>query len=366
LVRNASVFVWFCQSDSGGGRLRDLFTGAIGMASNGYIIFTVTGKVRFRRGDDTIPLDDLDGNGANLLFETAHEAHRLAQQGVRTIDRFEQAYEVISWRGRGGTLRVDGALGAYGTAGNTVNIDTQARRAYTDRDANMADLRALLGVAEQAHEAVLVCERRGARHLKNLFEQELFRPIERRHGVTLTIHTHVDLDAWSGYLDGATANKVTATWRSQRDEDYRPESRKLPELKMTAEGGMALRVGRNVLDAARRKATRQTPESIRITELTPRDAENYADPRFEIDVTDAAGTARKVSIERAQLPQWIYPQGSRRLPPNRMYETFAEHAASILLSEVGATIPQTWSSAPWPAGVVRQVEARRDDEAPGA
>jgi hypothetical protein len=336
------------------------------MASNGYIIFTVTGKVRFRRGEDTIPLDDLTGNGVSLLHETAHEAHRLSQQGVRTIDRFEQAYEVTRWRGRGGTLLVEGALGAYGTAGNTVNVDTQVRRAYTDRDANMADLRALLAVAPGAHEAILVCERRGARHLKNLFDQELFRPVEPRHGITLTINAHVDLEAWSGYLDHATAHKVTATWRSQRSEDYRAESRKMPELKMTAEGGMAERVGRNVLTAARRKATRQTPESIRVTELTPRDTDDYAEPRYEIDVTDAAGTQRKVSIEREQLPQWVYPTGGRRMGVDRMREAFVEHASSILSSEAGATLPDGWATAAWPPALTRHVEARRDDEAPGA
>lgn len=334
------------------------------MASNGYVIFTVTAKVRMSRGDDTIPLDDLSGNGANLLDETAHEAHRLSRLGVRTIDRFEQAYEVTTWHGTGCTLRIEGALGGYGMAGNTVNVDTQHRRPYTDRDANMTDLRAVLVVAPTAHEAVLVCERRGARHLRNVFEQELFRALERRHRVSIKIHAHVDWEAWSGYLDGARAHRVTAVWRSQQQEDYRADSRKLPQLKMTAEGGMAERLGDRVLAQARRKATRQRVEAVRITELTPRDEDRYADPRYEIDLTDAAGIGRKVAIEREELPQWVYVLGGRHLSSADMHRTFADHAASILTSEVVATLPDTWASARWPDERVQRIEAARDDEGP--
>jgi hypothetical protein len=331
------------------------------MARNGYVIFTVTAKVRFRRGAEPIPLDDLTGKGHDLLHEVAREAQKLTRHGVRRIDRYEQAYEVTRWDGHTGTLFVDGALGGYGTPGNTVNVDTNARRPYTDRDANMTDLTALLAVAPDAREAVLVCERRGGSHLKNVFEQALLRPIENRHRLTINIDTHVDLEAWRQYLDGAIPNKVTAVWRSQRDEDYQPDSRKLPELKMTAEGGMAERVGLEVLRAARRKATREPMESIRIRDLTPRDTENYADPRYEIAVTDAAGTQRTVVIEREQLPQWVYPMAARRATRTQLRATFAEHAASILSSEVGATLPEGWASRRWPVALREEIEAVDDD-----
>lgn len=61
------------------------------MASNGYVIFMITGKVRYGRSPDLVPLDDLTGQGHNLLHEVAREAHRLTTVGVRTIDRYEQA-----------------------------------------------------------------------------------------------------------------------------------------------------------------------------------------------------------------------------------------------------------------------------------
>lgn len=336
------------------------------MASNGYIIFTITGKVRFSRGDDLVPLDDLTGHGHNLLHELAYEAHKLTVQGVRRIDRYEQAYEVNRWDGRLGTLFVDGALGGYGTPGNTVNVDTNARRPYTDRDANMTDLTALVAVAPDAREAVLVCERRGSSHLKNVFEQALLKPIANRHRLTLLIHSHVDLEAWRRYLDGAVPHKVTAVWRSQNREDYQPDSRKLPELKMTAEGGMAERVGLDALRQARRKASGAPMESIRISDLTPQNQNDYTDPRYEIGVTDASGTQRTVVIEKEQLPQWVYPTGARRPQRSLLRSTFTDHAATILQSEVGATLPDAWGERQWPRSLREQIEAVDEDgQGPG-
>jgi hypothetical protein len=331
------------------------------MASHGYLIFSVQANVRGRRAD-TRPLDDLDGNGANLLHASARVAHRLLQRGVETISRFEQAYEVDHWSGRGGTLLLEAGAGPFGSAGRTVNIDTRVRREYGDRDANLTPLRALLAIAPGSHFGLLVCERKGARHLKNIVERAVLGPVGAQYRLTFDVANHVDLAAWERFVDNATPIQVTSVWRSTRREDYLPEIRTMPELKMTAVGQVAVRAGGDVLRAVRSKVRGEQPGAINVRALTPRDAEGYDQTRYEITVRDADGTQRQVVVEREQLPQWIYELQDRTVPREAMRQLFATHAGGLLVSDYGATLEQGWELQRWPATLRQQIEVDSDDE----
>lgn len=317
------------------------------MAKNGYVVFVVSCYVRGQR-DRARPLSDLDGNGASLLHAVAEVAEHYVGLGIQTQGRFEQAYEVKSWSGRGGLLMLQVGAGPYGTEGDAVHVETRHRASYSDKHALLVDLWAALAVAPDAMYAVLVCERRGARHLKNVIESTFLAPVGRRFGLTFHVDAHVDLPAWQRFLTSAQAYSVTAVWRSSRLEDYQPDTKKMPELKFTATGGVAARQFDRVVGALRDKVGGRKPGALNLRDLSPRDSEGYQQQRIEVVVGDAT-TRRTVVIEREELPQWVYEtQGARPSSLAAHAAVLGEHARELLVSDYGASLTDQWARSPWP------------------
>lgn len=324
------------------------------MAKNGYVIFLVTANVRGRR-KETRPLDDLGGNGESLVHAAAEVAEHRKGEGIRRIDRYEQAHEITGWWGQGGGLLIEAGAGPFGTPGRAVDVDNGLVTPYSERHALVTDLRAYLAVAPQGHIGALVVERRSARHLKDVVQKAILGPVAVKYGLTVNVDPHVDRKAWEHYIGNAQAYGVTAVWRSKKREDYLPETSSYPELKMTATHGMAQRIGNRVMGTLASKARGEPDRApIVIRELTPPDRDDYEPARIEVAVDDD-GTRRTVVIEREELPQWVYETDSRRMFRVPMLNLFREEAGRVL-TEVGPSLPQDWGTVPWPADASGRLE----------
>lgn len=328
------------------------------MAKRGYVVFAVKAWTRGRPAD-LRPLNDLDGSGTDLLAATASVASVLAgRTRPERNDRYEQAYQFTELAPASRALVLEGKSGAYGSAGSLVDVDAGHSADFTDRQAPMTPLRAMLFREPQARFGVLICERTGSKHLKDAIRAGLFTPIQRHCRVTIDVQPHVDRRAWQHYLDNAQPLSVTTVWRSQRAEDYLPQSSKPSRVKMTATGALAARHGTRVLRRAFGMAMEDGnvgPSAyVNIADLTPQ-SEGFEPERQELDLRDG-DTTRHIVIERGELPQWVYPFGGRaRLSQDAMVTAWADHAPTLLSplqTRLGSEPDPHWPTTEFPEIVV--------------
>ncbi|MDH2429681.1 hypothetical protein [Sphaerisporangium sp. TRM90804] len=316
------------------------------VAKVGYVIYEVTAHT-LRRKDDARPLDDLNGNGADTLHEAEVILKTLSDElNPQADERNEQAFDIRGFDRSGRTLTIRGSAGPYGSAGNLTNVDSGNTRRYGARDATMIDLRAMLIMPAGERIGLLFCERRGARHLKNVVDRHVLRVIGTRRNVRFNVFPFVDPKAWQKFLDTAETYEISYIYRSTRIEDLAPERRSAGDLRMTVTGGVARRVGKSfrmILTqmAEKREGVNGSHSGVLIhdvprpAELRPRDEEHFDHERVEMQV-GRDNTKRTIVIERGQLPQFIY-ELDKDLPDDAMWEQFLDHAAEIL-SDLGATL----------------------------
>lgn len=322
------------------------------MAKTGYVVFTVKAKVRSRRGDEWLPLDDVTGNGHELLHAAGEVADHYAGLGVQRDKRFEQAWLLEAWDGQGRSLFLKGSAGPYGVSGRLVDVDTSEQASFDDRKATMVDLRALLVVPPGGVHGLLFCERRGGRHLKAVVDDALLRHVERHHRLTISVQPHIDRAAWARFVDEGEAFEVTSVYRPTNLEDG-VEIRKQAELRVTATGRLAERVGgvlRHDLGAWARGERDRAPVNLR--QLRPAQEDGYAHHRTELTIADGEGAKRKVVVERGELPQWVY-ELEGRLGDSALLDTWQGHAVA-LASDYASSLPDGWASGRWPAEVTQQ------------
>lgn len=295
------------------------------MAAVGYVVFTVRAYVRNRPGMIR-PLDDLDGNGADVLTHVVQIAKSLAQRpepATNVVD--EQAFGIDRVVALGRHAVIHGESGPYGHPGRTAHIDTGRGRPFDDRTAAMIRLRAMLVVPHDADIGLLLCERLGNRHLKASLDEHVFGPVGRARGVRFEIATCADPAAWSEYLRQAEIREVTYVWRSTRAEDRSPIRRNAGVIKMTAGGGVARRVGGAIV-----AALRENPQIVEIREepeLTPR-ADAVERALVEVKVSNY-GRERTIVIARDEFPQFVY-ETERRLTDGAIIELWRAHAEELL------------------------------------
>ncbi|GGL42248.1 hypothetical protein [Planomonospora parontospora] len=316
------------------------------MAKVGYVVYEVTAHV-LRRKDEYRPLDDLDGNGADTLQDTEAILKALSDELSPQIEeRYEQAFDVQGFHRSGRAITIQGSAGPYGTAGNLTNVDSGDRRRYGARDATMIDLRAMLIIPTGERVGLLFCERKGARHLKNIIERHVLKKIGVQQNVRFDVLPFVDPKAWEKFLDSAQTYEISYIYRSTRLEDLAPERRSAGDLRMTVTGGVARRIGRafrsvlsqmtegrdRAADGHSGVVVREVPHPA---ELTPRDEEHFDHERVEMQVGHD-NTKRTIVIERGQLPQFIY-ELEKDLVDDALWGRFRDHAANIL-SDLGSTL----------------------------
>ncbi|MEV4382551.1 hypothetical protein [Streptosporangium sp. NPDC049644] len=316
------------------------------MAKVGYVVYEITAHV-LRRKDETRPLDDLNGNGTDVLHAVELILKDLSGESSPQADeRYEQAFNIQRFRRSGRVLEIWGSAGPYGTTGNLTNVDSGNSRRYGIRDATMVDLRAMLIAPAGERTGLLFCERRGARHLKNIIERNILKPIGTRQNIRFDVLPFIDPKAWQKFLDSAQTYEISYIYRSTRIEDLAPERRSAGDLRMTVSGGVARRVGkvfRSVLAQMAERSERAEGdhggvvirEVPRPEELRPRDEEHFDHERVEMQVghDDAK---RTIVIERGRLPQFIYDL-EKDLVDDALWEEFLDHASKIL-SDLGSTL----------------------------
>ncbi|MBB2915474.1 hypothetical protein FHS43_006795 [Streptosporangium becharense] len=316
------------------------------MAKAGYVVYEVTARV-LRRKDEPRPLDDLNGNGVDTLHGVGMILKTLADESSpQADDRYEQAFDIQDFHRSGRTLKIWGSAGPYGATGNLTNVDSGNRRRYGNRDATMVDLRAMLIIPAGERMGLLFCERRGARHLKNIIERHVLKVIGNRHSVRFDVLPFVDPKAWKKFLDSAQTYEISYVYRSTRLEDLAPERRSAGDLRMTVSGGVARRVGKSFRSILSQMAEKHEEveddhsgvviqEFPRPAELRPRDEEHFDHERIEMQVGND-GAKRTIVIERERLPQFIY-ELEKDLADDALWEHFQDHADKIL-SDLGSTL----------------------------
>lgn len=317
------------------------------MSKVGYVVYEITAHV-MRRKDEPRPLDDLNGNGADILHSAEVILKRLQDEAnPQTDERYEQAFDIHGYERSRRTIKIWGSAGPYGTAGNLTNIDSGDRHRYGARDATMIDLRAMLVAPTSERLGLLFCERRSARHLKNVIEKHILKKIGWDTHIRFGVRPLIDAKAWKKFLDKAETYEISYIYRSTRIEDLAPGRRRAGDLRMTATGGVAHRVGRSFRGILSQMTERRdraddghsavVVEDIpRPPELQPRDEEHFDHERVEMQVGQD-GAKRTIVIERGQLPQFIY-ELDKDLTDTALWDTFSEHAEKIL-SDLGCTLP---------------------------
>lgn len=285
-----------------------------GMTKFGYHIHTVRAHVP-RHKDRPLVLDRLVPGG-DLMYGLHHKLEKLRQQSdLVKDDRYESAFDVREVKPQGRTLWLLADAGSYGLHGNTTNIDTRSRTPFTDRDATMTDKRAMFVIPQESEVGFLFCERRSSSHLKEHLEKTVLAACRRQYGCTINISAYVDYEAWDAFLQRGTGLEVKSVWRPRTMEQRveRSDLQDEGELVMAVRGSLAERATRSVRDSLRRLAGGPEPEGIEIAtpaNLLPLDAEDYERQRLMFKIDDA-GNRGTIVIERAELPQFVYPLQGR-------------------------------------------------------
>lgn len=317
------------------------------MSKVSYVVYEVTARV-YRRKDELRPLDDLNGNGVDILQSAEAILKRLEDEtNPQTDERYEQAFDVTRHERSQRIIRIWGSAGPYGTAGNLTNIDSGDRRRFGTRDATMIDLRAMLVAPSDERLGLLFCERRSARHLKSVIEKHVLKEIGTETLVRFGVNPLIDPKAWRKFLDEANTYEISYIYRSTRMEDLAPDRRRAGDLRMTASGGVAQRLGREFRSIFSQMTERNDrgnnghnavvmQDIPKPAELRPRDEEHFDHERVEMQV-GREDARRTIVIERGQLPQFIY-ELDKEMTDSALWETLSDHASKIL-SDLGCTLP---------------------------
>jgi hypothetical protein len=308
------------------------------LAKSGYIVFHVRARVRW--GRDDLPLDDLDGNGtalANLLENTLRDL----KGEIQTEARYEQAFRIDSFDGDRGYLFVEAVAGPYGVRGALLHTKTGSEQEYTEDHATVRPLRAMFALPRQGFTGLLFCERYAGRHLKNSLEKGVLvsalRTCLPEHNVKLS--AYVDHSAWAAFLEQSAIYRVTSVFRAKQIEQIGDDRRRPADLKIMAEGPLATKIGRKIVDNLRNRFnTVGEPAAINIdeelTELKPRNESEYERERLEVQVGDE-NDKRTIVVEREQMPQFVYQlgaDGKKRVETSLLKQVWRDHADKILAS----------------------------------
>lgn len=299
------------------------------MGKHSYVIYEVNIAL-FRRPAIAVPLNDVDGNGADF-FRLVQDQLEKVRDVVVENDRTERAHRVETVGTRNRSILVEGKVGPYGSFGTSVDLDTGDERDYSDRTANMTPLRSLLVIPREGLDALMICERVGSSHFRNAIEKSVFNPIGTDLGIKVKTLAHVDPEAWARFLEGGDVQKITAVYRSRRVEDLGAQRGRAQDLKIVAGGVVARRLGRRLTNLISNLARAEQPVSYNIDEypdLRPGDQENYEQDHLEVQVGDD-GDQRTVIIEQTQLPQFTYPLGGK-VRSELLWDVWEEHAHRIL------------------------------------
>lgn len=280
------------------------------MAKEGYVVYVVTARERYRPDDDPRPLDDLDGKGADLI-SLARSAEQPFWQNAAPEKRARHEFAFrfnrggVSWPGPG-RLLVHAEAGPYGRRGRMIQVDTGQDTAFDAKDAAMIPLRAGLMTFPGERFGLLFCERRGSFTMRHDYEATVLKAASKAGNVVIKLETHVDIATWEQFLEDAEIASVKAVYFSTRQEDYMPSVSKESKLAMTVQGGPAERAGRSLfrqmIDSA--KAGRSRPDAVLTGDLTPR-GDGFRRDRVVLTGT-AFGITRTVTFEESGFPQWTY------------------------------------------------------------
>lgn len=314
------------------------------MAKSGYIVFQVRARVRYGRED--LQLDDLDGNGASLP-DLLEKTLSVMKGEVQTEARYEQALRVDDYDADREFLFVEALAGPYGVGGALLHTKTGSEQRYTADHATVQPLRAMFVTPRQGFAGLLFCERYAGRHLKNSIEKGIV-PSALRQSLpehTVKLSTYVDYEAWKVFLEQSAIYRVTSVFRAKHLEDLGDDRRRGSDLKMMAEGPLATKIGRKIVDEFRAKFSPEAlPHAVNIDEterididdelqdLQPRNEDEYVRERLEVQVGDER-EKRTIVIEREQLPQFVYTLGAdnkSRTPTTVLKQAWREHARKIL------------------------------------
>jgi hypothetical protein len=338
------------------------------VAKEGYVIFVFTMRPARQADAEPRPLDDVDGTGKDVLqLASAKLTPLVARTEPITIERYETAHDFTGQTPYTDMLMVEGEAGPYGTAGKLKDVDNGNDRAFTSREAAMRPMRTMIVRWPGCRHGLLFAERRGASNMRREVEDQVLRPVARELGMKLDLWAHVDVEAWEAFLERSEVSEVRAVYRSTRDEDYLPDERKQPNLTIAAEGPLAKRLGKDVLQTAvgRAKGAVQRmfaldpeerdrgaqvesdtgapaakPSTYLVGDLRP-SAKEYEDEQVTIRAADATDE-RLVEITGGRLPQWVY-RTDGRLTPAQARETWTVDARRILRTYT-RDVPAGWQT----------------------
>ncbi|MEV6868537.1 hypothetical protein AB0M44_47145 [Streptosporangium subroseum] len=306
------------------------------MTKYGYVVFQLRAHVRSRPNEVRL-LADLDGKGADTLTLAANFLKQV-QGEVLEEPRYELAHRVDKAQLFGRSIMIHGTSGPYGMLGNSVHLDTGEEQEIDERTAMMTSMRTMLLLPQDSNDGFIFCERVGARHFKSALERLVLRPISRTLNMTYKVYAHVDAKAWSDFLETADVREITSIYRSTRLEDVGSLRGQAKDLRITAGGVVANRLGQKLGKVLSSLTHKEDPVAFNLDEypdLKPGNPDNYERERLELKVGDGY-TERLIVVEREQLPQFVYVHKDR-LPDAVLRDAWIEHG-NELLSVQGGTM----------------------------
>lgn len=280
------------------------------MAKEGYVVYVVTARERGKPKGEPRRLDDLNGQGADLIDLVRAEERRFWDDAVpEKRARYEFAYTfnrgTRPWPGSG-RLMIHAEAGPYGRRGRMVQVDTGTGSPFHQREAAMIPLRAGLMTFHGERYGLLFCERRSGLTIKHDYEAAILKPAAKRAGVVVELQQHVDIPTWEEFLEDAQVASVKAVYFSTRREDYLPTEGKDAKLAMTVEGPPAQRAGtgliRQMLESVKGGGSR--PDAVLTADLRPQ-GEGFRRDKVILKAT-AHEVTRTVVFEQSGFPQWVY------------------------------------------------------------
>ncbi len=125
------------------------------------------------------------------------------------IPEAAEGYRVKAVEPLGRALFVKLNKGSEGTPGETYDIDTEESIETTERQAQLSGLRALFVIPKDSYFGLMLIERVGRRHLKQVLDDVAIRPAGQRAGVVTRVESFAEVRDWEAELANKQVLRVS-------------------------------------------------------------------------------------------------------------------------------------------------------------
>lgn len=358
------------------------------MPAFGYLTFLVRAGVA-QRPHELYRLNEV-GRGHEDLLTVVEDRLRGLGTRYHPVDKRAEGFRIKDVTRRGRTLSLIVNVGPAGLPGEAYDLDTGASSTTTERQALLSGLRALFVLPEDSYYGLLMVERVGRRHLRELLNEVVLKPAATTTASVIRIEAYAQIADWRRELSDMQVLRVSETL-VRRDSGHDASTTRDTLVTVSAEGGVVARAsdrlkavfeGRLGRRDERLEAMRETSVLGERRRLAEDEGVAFADEgeyqeavaavqELNVPTTDDAELSdiiadtvplnreelehrqfqaslgverpqRNIIIERDSIPQFIYELGQGRLLDTPLRNTWIAHAERILAA-LGVELPAAWS-----------------------